>query len=519
MLKKQSTNKPYSAKRGLRPGQDVFVTPRAAEYPGVGVTLRSYGSKSAAPSRQARPTAAKATNTSLWKRWKLKRIIIILLILLTLVGGWLGIKFLYNAHKLFGGNIFSVLQTTRLKGEDSGRVNILLAGNSADDAGHAGGELTDSIMIISIDTKHNKAILLSVPRDLWVNLGDNGHQKINDAYVVGQDNRFSDNGYPTGGMGQLQQVIENDFGISINYYALVNYNAFRDSVDAVGGIDLTIKSSDPRGLYDPSIDYATRGPLVKLTNGTHHLNGAQALNLARARGDNYRSYGFNQADFDRTEHQRQMLVALKSKAVSAGVIANPARLSSLSDAIGNNVKTNLSLSEVRRLYDLTKAIGGSSISSVSLNSANGKNLLANYRTPRGDSALTPAAGVDDFSDIQQFMKQLTSNNPIVQEAAKIVVLNATDKIGLASKARPILESKNLNVTGVADALANQPTTTIIDTTGGSKPGTKVALQQIYGKTVVFTAANPYASKYIADFIVILGVDQLPKVAPATTTVR
>ncbi len=79
----------------------------------------------------------------------------------------------------------------------------------------------------------------------------------------------------------------------------------------MGGIDLTIKSTDRRGLYDPNIDWTTKGPLVKLTNGPHHLSGRQALNLARARGDAYNSYGFAGSDFDRTENQRKMLVALK----------------------------------------------------------------------------------------------------------------------------------------------------------------------------------------------------------------
>lgn len=514
MAYKQFPPKSSSVKRGLHPGQDVFATPRANEYPGVGMTLRSYGNRAPAPGLLAVKPAPRA---SLWKRWRLKRAVITLLIVFMLIGGWLGGKVLYNTHKLFGGNIFSLLQTTKLKGEDSGRVNILLAGNSADDVGHSGGQLTDSIMVISIDTKHNKAFLLSVPRDLWINVGEYGHRKLNEAYVIGQNEHFSDNGYPAGGMGQLQQVIEENLGLTINYYALVNYNAFRDAVNAVGGIDVTIKSPDPRGLYDPSIDYATKGPLVKLTNGNHHLNGIQALDLARARGDNYRSYGFTQADFDRTEHQRQMLVALKSKAVSAGVVTNPARLSSLSDAIGNNVKTNLSLSEVHRLYDLTKTIDGADIGSISLNDANGKNLLANYQSPRGESALVPAAGLDDFSDIQQLIKQLTSNNPVVQESAKLVVLNATTSRGLASHARTILEAKNLNVTDVGDALANQATTTIIDNSAGHKPATKQALQQVYGKTVVFTTTNPYATKYSADFIVLIGADQVKAPAPAATS--
>ena len=104
--------------------------------------------------------------------------------------------------------------------------------------------------------------------------------------------RWAENGYPSGGMGQLEQVVEENFGIAINYYALIDYSAFRDAVNAVGGIDVTIASSDPRGLYDPNIDYTTHGPLVKLTNGVHHLNGQQALDLVCARGDSANSYGF-----------------------------------------------------------------------------------------------------------------------------------------------------------------------------------------------------------------------------------
>jgi len=131
--------------------------------------------------------------------------------------------------------------------------------------------------------------------------------------------------------------------------------------------------------------------------------------------------------------------------------------------------------------------------------------------------LIPAAGFDDFSDIQQLVKQLTSNNPVVQESAKLVVLNATDSRGLASRIRTNLEAKNLNVTNVGDALANQPTTTIIDNSAGRKPATKQALQQVYGKTVVFTTTNPYAAKYTADFIVVIGADQVKPPAGATTS--
>jgi LCP family protein required for cell wall assembly len=445
---------------------------------------------------------------SIWRRIPIKKIAIVLSILLLLVIGWVGGKFLYNAHKLFGGNIFGVLSSTKLKGEDKGRVNILLAGNSSDDVGHNGGNLTDSIMLISIDTHNNKAFLMSIPRDLWVDIPDEGHAKINEAYVDGEHDKFDESNYPQGGMGLLEKVVSENFGIDINYYALVNYKAMKDAVDAVGGVDFTVNSTDPRGLYDPSIDYTTRGPLVKLTNGTHHLNGQQALDLARSRGDSGRAYGFPGSDFDRTEHQRQLLIALKNKAVSAGVLANPAKLSSLADAFGNNVHTDLTVSEVRRLYDLTKNINGGAIQSISLNSANGKNLLASYAAPGGQSALIPALGVDEFYDIQSYLKQQMSNNPLVQEGARVVVLNGTTTNGLASKERTTLRNKGVNVTKTGDGQGAPAITQIIDLSQNKKPATKKLLMQLYGNST--TTTNPYAGMYDADFIVVIGADRVPK---------
>jgi len=495
-----------------RPGQDVFVAKKAGQFPSVGMTLNSY--QRSGGGRQRRSAVPPApVKLGRWQRFKkkmtLKRTVIIFTILLFLIVGFVGGKFLWNAHRLFGGNIFGILKSTKLKGEDTGRVNILLAGNSADDVGHNGAQLTDSIMLISIDTRNNKAFLVSIPRDLWVHVPGDGHQKINEVYLDGENNDFDEPGYPKGGMGQLEQIVSQDLGIPINYYALVNYNGLKEAVDAVGGVDYTVKSDDPRGLYDPNIDWTTKGPLVKLTNGPHHLNGRQALDLARARGDAYNSYGFAGSDFDRTEHQRQLLVALKTKAVSAGTISNPAKLTSLADAIGGNVKTDFKIDEVHRLYDLSKLVSGNNVKSLSLNDADGKSLLDSYRSPQGQSALIPAAGLDDFSDIQAFIKKQTSSNAVVQESAKVVVLNGTTSNGLASKIKTKLKGKNIIVSEVGDAgNSAQTTTAIIDTSGGKKPATKAALMKIFGNHV--TTQNPYGTLYDdADFIIVLGSDQVP----------
>jgi LCP family protein required for cell wall assembly len=341
-----------------------------------------------------------------------------------------------------------------------------------------------------------------------VNIPGYGYHKINSAYVYGQADHFKESGYPNGGMGLLEKVIEQTFQIPVNYYGLVNYNAMKDAVNAVGGIDITIKSEDPRGIYDPSIDWSTNGPLVKLSNGKHHLNGEQALDLARARGDAYGSYGFAQSDFDRTANQRKMLVALKSKIVSSSTLANPIKIGKLLDAVGKNVKTDFKASEAHRLYDLSKKVKNSSIKSLSLNDADGKNLLTSYESADGESALIPAAGINNYGPIDIYIKKQFSNDPIVKEAATVVVLNGTNTYGLAAKKSHQLEAKGVDVIATADARSLVSSTTIIDNSRGKKPATRRLLANTYGRN--FTKTNNYANVYNADFIVLLGTDQIAR---------
>ncbi|MFA5004468.1 MAG: LCP family protein [Candidatus Saccharimonadales bacterium] len=455
-------------------------------------------------SRQAETRVPKSRKPK--RNWKrvVKRSGAVFGILILLVGGFFGARFYKDIARLTGNhNPFSLLglfHPGHLNNQN-GRVNILVAGNSADDLGHNGAELTDSIMILSLDTRTHSALMLSVPRDLWVNIPGNGHAKINAAY-------------PEGGMNLLQKTIEQNLDIPINYQVLVNYTAFKDLVNAVGGITIKIQSPDPRGIYDPSLDYTTRNccALAKYPNGNVNLNGKQALNLARARGDAYGSYGFPQADFDRTQHQRQMLLAVKDKASNTSVIANPLKVSKLVDAAGNNVRTNLSLSEIQALYYYTKDLNDGSIQSSNINTLDGKPMLASYMSPNGQSALIPAAGIDDFSDIQAQIKKLFSSDPVVRESANVVVLNATNTVGLATKQGNILSAKGMIISQVADASANQAATSMIDNSGGKKPSTLAALKSLYKGTIV---TNPTLSQTYpgADFIILLGNDMVP----STTT--
>jgi LCP family protein required for cell wall assembly len=429
-------------------------------------------------------------------------------ILVLLTVGWLGWNLYRNSNKALGsGNLFGFLNSTPLKGQN-GRTNILLAGVSTDDPGHQGANLTDSIMLISLDTRNHKATLISIPRDLWVKIPGYGHAKINVANSYGDQSHFSQPGYPPGGIGLLEETLSEKLQIPINYYAKINYAAFRDMVNAVGGIKVTIHSPDPRGLFDPNISKHDGGPL-RLTNGTHVLNGQTALNLARARGDpcgcGQVEYGFPHSDFDRTKHQRMMLVALKQKIASPGVIANPIKLGKLFGALGKNVQTDFKPSEIHRLYDLSKQIANHDIKSVSFDNLAGKNLLQSYRSPDGESALIPAAGYDNFSAIQQQLNRILSNDPVVKEAASVVVLNGGHISGLATHESNILTKKGMGVEAIGNAREPHAHNLIIDQSNGKKPHTLQFLKKRYGAHHVSTTPNP--SYPHADFVIILGEDR------------
>lgn len=441
------------------------------------------------------------------KRSLVKKIFATLGILLLLAAVAFGARFVIDLAKLTGNkNPFAVLgafQRAPLKNEN-GRVNVLVAGNSADDEGHNGAKLTDSIMILSIDTRKKNAMMLSVPRDMWVAIPGEGHSKINTAYTYG-------------GMDTLVDVIETNLDLPIHYTALVNYGAFKDAVDAIGGIDITIKSDNPKGIYDSSLDWTSRTccALAKYPNGPVSLNGQQALNLARARGEGTGSYGFN-ADFTRTEHQRLMLLGIRDKALKSSTLSNPLKISNLVSAVGKNVTTDLQLKEIQTLYSYAKEIDVNKIDSYNINYLKGETetMLANYTSPDGQSALIPAAGIDNYSEIALQIRKLFTATPVSKEAASVVILNATETAGLARAQASLLSEMGMSIAAQSNATV-QPTTTLVDVSN-AKPNTLTALKQKYTATVVVDAAMK-ANYPNADIILILGETAIPKTSTTTTT--
>lgn len=300
-------------------------------------------------------------------------------------------------------NGLGVLAVKPLQDEDK-RVNILLVGYSADDPGHGGAELTDTIMLLSLDKYSKTGYMLSIPRDLYIEIPGYGRAKINEAFQSGKKSQFAEAGYSSGGMGLLEKVISENFDLKIHYNFLINYGAVKQVVDALDGITVDITSPDPRGIYDPNFKPEEGGPL-QLPNGKQTINGQTALRLNRARGSTPGSYGFPQSDFNRTQNQQAVLSAIKAKA-SWTLVLNPIKNAKIFDAAAQNIETNLKLSELLPFYRLINQIPDEDLVSIGLHDINGQNLLRSYQTPSGQSALIPSAGLKNYSEIQRVIRGL-----------------------------------------------------------------------------------------------------------------
>ncbi len=366
------------------------------------------------PSGDSQPPLPPLRRERKTRHW-LRGIVLVLLVLVIATGsvaGWFAWQFFDSTTAVFGGsatqNLLATAQPTTLNGESRGRINILITGNSSDDPGHPGGELTDSIMILSVDTQSKQAYILSVPRDLWVGVDGYRARKINAYYPLGQSEPFRRDGYPSGGAGLLVKALEDKLAIEIDYYTVLNYTAVRRMVDAAGGIDVTIASPDERGLFDPNI-YIRPGVQLKLANGPQHLDGETALALMRARGvpvgRGPAGYGFARGDYDRTGYQRMVFVALQHKLTSREVISSPRIHDELFAAAGQNIKTDLKINEALRLGYLMKDIKSESIKAYNL-AGEKFEYLEPYDSPTGEAALAPSEGVTNFSAIQTYVKSL-----------------------------------------------------------------------------------------------------------------
>lgn len=212
------------------------------------------------------------------------------------------------------------------------RINIVLLGmRGADDPN--GGMLADTIMIASIIPKENKVALISIPRDLYVKVPHaNTMHKINFVHAYGQTQGGK-------GLDYMKEILKEVTGLDIHYAVNINFEAFKSTIDLLDGITVHV----PKAISETE---QWQGEPFYMPAGDQKMDGETALTYARAR--------YSTSDFDRARRQQEVLIAIRNKAVSTGVLFNPLKINSLMDIIGNNVKTDLNAWEIKELIDIAK---------------------------------------------------------------------------------------------------------------------------------------------------------------------
>jgi len=209
----------------------------------------------------------------------------------------------------------------------AGRTNILLLGKGG--AGHEAPNLTDTIILVSIDNRTPDIFTLSIPRDIWMPAI---RAKINSAYYWGNQKENTsgyDNGVGSGGLVLSKASVEEIVGIPVHYAVVMDFNGFKEAIDTVGGIEVEVKEGfrddkfpipgkeDDKCGDDP--EFKCRYETIEFRKGRQTMDGETALKFVRSR----HSEGDEGTDFAREERQQQIIRAFREKLTSREILTSP----------------------------------------------------------------------------------------------------------------------------------------------------------------------------------------------------
>ena len=419
---------------------------------------------------------------------------ILLFIVLILLGGVIWFILWGNdiIAKITGGqgNIFDLFTENYvdLKTDENGRTNILAFGTSGynmdGDEGngtHDGAQLTDSIMVISLDQKTGDVAMLSLPRDLKASSTCTATGKINELYWC---NNMDSNDEQAGAealSNEVGKILDLDF----QYYAHLNWGSLIQIVNTLGGIEVT--------LDEDISDYGWTGAVFK-AGETYTIDGDQALGLARAR------HGTASGDFTRGASQQKILIGIKDKVLEKQLSLTD--IISLASTLGDNLRTNFSIDEMKSLAHLTYDFDFNNIRQVSLIEPE---RLMTTGTINGISYVLPVGGNGNYSNIRAYVAKMFSSDPKQYEDPTILILNANDTPGAAANEKIKLEEDNYPTIYVDDVPATgefENEYTLYARTE-EKPGTKKLLEEKYNTTAKTLEELPAGIDTTCDFVIIV----------------
>jgi|GEM_PF-239504 len=373
----------------------------------------------------------------------------------------------------FGSIVFSFGKD--LKKDDTKQTNFLLVGVGGYE--HDGSNLTDTIMIASLNAKDKTVKMISLPRDLYIDNKQSGGERINKIY----DTYLHKYKNSPIAMTKLAEEITAILGVPIHYTVKVNFNGFVKIVDAIGGVTVDVENS----IHDP---YYPKGETIyfetfDLAAGLQKLDGATALKYARSRKTT--------SDFDRAKRQQSLMSAIKEQALNINLLTDPGKIQALYNSIADSIETNLSISEIIELAKIAKDIPKDSIQSRVISddftSCGGFLYPPNRDYFAGASVLLPAG--NNFDEIKKFSQNYFNNKE--NSSPEIQVLNGTKVSGLALEYLNRLSRECLNVVYYGNATNRDlQTSTIyynptIDTKGNKTiPYSLTAIKKIIDAPIV-----------------------------------
>ncbi|MBN1873743.1 MAG: LCP family protein [Anaerolineae bacterium] len=351
---------------------------------------------------------------------------------------------------------------------------------------------TDTMILATLDPVTMRAGVLSIPRDLWVPIPGYTENRINTAHFIGDAYD-----HPGGGPALAVETVQYNLGVEIDYYVRLNFRAFVDLVDVIGGIDIDV----PETIDDPTYpDYSNGYDPFHIEAGSHHLYGEEALKYARTR---YSSGG----DFDRARRQQQVIQAILKRVTDLNLLPQlAARAPEIVAMVENSTKIdpNLQLDEIIALANLGLKVDSENIHYYVID----ETCTLFQTTPDEQMILVPLR--DRIREVRDKVFGLTNGTDQIQtvedEAATVSVLNGTEQAGLAFSTGQYLEANGVPIT-LYDNADRQDYDTSLVILNRAKPATAeqiLSLLQLPESAVV-NGSNPTAE---FDVVVILGADYI-----------
>lgn len=304
----------------------------------------------------------------------------------------------------------------------TGNVNVLILGKAGGQ--HEGPDLTDTIILATINPKKNVVNLISIPRDLWI---PTLQAKINTAYAYGQEKNHQ-------GKLLAKTAVEKITGKQIDYILVVDFQAFVEFIDHIGGVDVDVKRTlddykyPIEGKEDDSCDH-TEEEIIDLSEqiatgsaqtedifpcrykhihfdqGIQYMDGARALEFVRSR------HGTNGegSDFARSMRQQDVINAVKDKTFSLGILLNPIKVLGVFNIIKDNIDTNANVGEMDDFINLSRQMQKAKIISTVIDFGDGKKEGLLIHPPVSEEqklqwVLIPRTGDGNFSEIHEYIK-------------------------------------------------------------------------------------------------------------------